>query len=233
MTKLISLMSFYDESEDFLNESFDAFSRLGVTTVVAVDGAYARFPDGRARSQAEVTDQVGDLARMLDLALLLYQPREVWEDNEVGKRQFMIDLALSIAKPVRDWFVVWDCDYKLLNVPTAIEKTPTADEIVEILSHTTEDFATISFTESREDNAFNPMQMFIRAQKVTMDGNHHTYLLDDGRRSQILRRPVENMADAADLGSIKVRHRCYERDDERLAKQAEWYRQRDEFGLET
>jgi hypothetical protein len=139
----------------------------------------------------------------------------------------MLDIAWSVAEP-GDWFVVWDCDYELLDC------LPHTDNALKFcLRMAKEDFATVSFTESSNNDGWHEMQMFIRAQSVTMAGNHHTYQLADGRQSQILRRPVENMAHALDLSEIKVRHRVHERDPERRRRQTEYYEVRDELGLDT
>lgn len=191
---------------------------LGVSSIVAVDGRYARYPGVDQRSSLEYVADLYYFTEMYEMDLLLYQPTRPWAGDEVEKRQVMIDLAWSIAEE-GDWFVVWDCDYKLVEMNPGVLYYK-----IGLLG--AYDFATASFTESINDDGWHPMQMFIRAQKVTMDGNHHTYLLADGRRGQILRRPVPNMADALDLSEIKVRHRVHERDPERRCKQAAYYEQR-------
>jgi hypothetical protein len=227
--KLIALLSFFAEDEEYIVGDLRDLHKLGVTSVVAVDGAYAMYPDGPVRSGERLIEKLRSTAESLDMSLLLYQPNTVWMGNEVEKRQVMIDLAWTIADK-GDWFVVWDCDYKLVDVPEGPEGSwlPIAG-----LPSTKQDFAYVSFTESSQDNAWHPMQMFIKAQPVMMDGNHHTYKLADGRRSQILRRPVENMAEARDMSQVKIRHRVYERDDKRRAGQTAYYVERDRLGLET
>lgn len=223
--KLIALLSFFTEDWDYLAGDIEDLHALGVSAVVAVDGVYSRY-DGPRRSPAGLVEDLYFLTDRYDMDLLLYQPTEPWAGDEVQKRQVMIDLAWSIAED-GDWFVVWDCDYKLLDIPEdrmwAARRLALSQDV----------FATVSFTESTNDDGWHPMQMFIRAQPVTMEGNHHTYLLADGRRSQILRRPVSNMADALDLSEIKVRHRVHERDPERRKKQTTYYERRDRDGVEA
>jgi len=225
--KLIGLLSFFGPDKDYLADDVKDLHALGVDTIVAVDGSYSNYPGGEARSPVDCSEILIDECRLRDVSLLLYQPNVVWAGDEVQKRQVMIDLAWSVAEH-GDWFVVWDCDYKLLDSPCSRDIYRSLDE-----SMCQEDFATVSFTESSNDDGWHPMQMFIRAQPVTMAGNHHTYRLTDGRQSQILRRPVENMADALDLSEIKVRHRVHERDPERRKGQTEYYETRDRLGLEA
>jgi hypothetical protein len=226
--KLIGLLSFFDQDEDYIEGDLSDLHKLGATSVVAVDGAYAMYPDGPVRSGKKLIEKMRKKAASLDMSLLLYQPNTVWMGNEVEKRQVMIDLAWTIAED-GDWFVVWDCDYKLVDIDEGPEGSwlPIAS-----LPSTKEDFAYISFTESSQDNAWHPMQMFIKAQPVMMDGNHHTYKLADGRRSQILRRDVPNMAEARDMSQVKIRHRVHERDPSRRAGQTAYYEERDRLGLE-
>lgn len=217
--RLIALLSFFSEDEEYIEGDLRDLHALGISTVVAVDGSYARY-NGLARSPLCVIEKMYFLTKQLGIGLLLYQPTDPWVGDEVEKRQVMIDLAWSIAEE-GDWFVVWDCDYQLVDY-----QKHTDIAMKYCLRMAAEDFATVSFTESNNDDGWHLMQMFIRAQKVTMDGNHHTYLLADGRRGQVLRRPVPNMADALDLSEIKVRHRVHERDPERRARQAAYYDRR-------
>lgn len=228
--RLIGLLSFFDEDEKYIEGDLQDLHALGVSEVVAIDGSYSRY-GGNARSPLSLIEKLYFTSKQLGMGLLLYQPTDLWGGDEVEKRQVMIDLAWSIAED-GDWFVVWDCDYKLVE-------NPLPSNVLKFLLDQSadwqrvKDFATISFTESSQDNGWHPMQMFIRAQPVEMDGNHHTYLLRDGRRSQILRRPVKNMADALDLSEIKVLHRVYQREPERRAKQTAYYERRDHDGVES
>lgn len=229
--RLIGLLSFFDEDEKYIEGNLQDLHALGVSKVVAVDGSYARY-GGNARSPLSLIEKLYFGTKKLDMGLLLYQPTDPWAGDEVEKRQVMIDLAWSIAED-DDWFVVWDCDYKLISMMNDSNDPQWGREDLRFLlmgGYT--DFAIVSFTESSQDNGYHPMQMFIRAQPVEMDGNHHTYRLRDGRRSQILRRPVENMADALDLSEIKVLHRVYQREPERRARQTAYYERRDRDGIE-
>jgi hypothetical protein len=204
---------------------------LGVTRLVCLDGAYELYPDGKPRSSSDLIQSIRYNADQADMALLLYQPHEVWAGNEVQKRQVMLDLAHAISDE-GDWLVVWDSDYKLIDAPPA-------KRISGQLSNTTDDFGVISFTESKNqephiDN-WPPMRMFMRVQPegIRMNGNHHTYRLADGRQSQILARPEFTTAPAEDLSDIYVRHCVADRDLKRRAKQTIYYEQRDSLGVES
>lgn len=226
---LVAMMSFFDEDPILIKRSVRGLARLGVTRIVAADGAYDLFPGGRPSSSQEQIDVLRQACLERRVMLDLYQPDEVWAGNEVEKRQFMLDRATECAYE-DDWLVIWDCDYRFIDgmPPSWIE-----DE----LSATDRDVATISFTENKNalmNSDFYPMAMFMRAQQgIAMDGNHHTYLLPDGRRSQVLRRSVENEAEVLHLPEIKVLHDVHQRPIARRALQAAYYEQRDSQAIES
>lgn len=226
---IVGMMSFYDEPEIYLKRSVRGLARLGARYIVACDGAYAMFSGGEARSSSDQIEALRLAALNRGIAPILHQPESVWAGNEVEKRQKMLDLALSIACD-DDWLAIWDCDYRLLEAPHLLD-------VGDALRSTTRDVATISFTEdlsADDDRDFYPMGMFLRARQGTrMDGNHHTYLLPDGRRTQVLRRPVPNEADAIHLGDVRVLHDVHQRDSERRARQVEYYERRDDAGIES
>jgi hypothetical protein len=57
--RLIALLSFYDEPAEALAECVQSLARAGCDHVVAVDGAYALYPEGKPMSPIE---QVGTIA---------------------------------------------------------------------------------------------------------------------------------------------------------------------------
>ncbi len=227
MVALTGMISFYDEDPAWVYSSVRDLMLLGVTRIVAVDGAYELYPGGTARSRRETIDAL--CGHNVDL--LFYQPRETWCGNEVQKRQFMLDQAIACSETWVDWLVVWDADYQLVDAPSLL-RLPGV--IKQSLTDCDKDFASVSFSESAENNGWHPLRIFMRAQPgMRMDGNHHTYLTPSGHRSQILERPVPLAAGALDLGSIKVKHRVHERDPERRAKQTTYYERRDAAGEES
>lgn len=226
---LVAMMSFFDEDPILIKRSVRGLARLCVTRIVACDGRYDLFPGSEINSSLEQIDVLRQACIERRVTLDLHQPDDAWAGNEVEKRQFMLDRATDLAYQ-DDWLVIWDCDYRLIDgmPPSWIE-----DE----LSATDRDVATISFTEDKNalmNSDFYPMAMFLRAQQgIAMDGNHHTYLLPDGRRSQVLRRSVENQAEVLHLPEIKVLHDVHQRPIARRALQAAYYAERDEMGIES
>ncbi len=223
--KITAMMSFWDEDPTWLRSSIEDLVSLGASRVLACDGAYDLFPDGSSRSSDDQIVSIRQSCDDLNVELLLYQPPCVWLGNEVEKRQKMLDLAAAISDP-DDWLAIWDVDYELASAPDA-------DDIHDRLLSARADVAKIFFTESLSGGGWHPMRMFMRARSgIKMDGNHHTYVLPDGRRSQVLCRPVSNAASAIDLSEIKVYHRVHERTALRRHDQTRYYEERDSRGIE-
>lgn len=223
--KLIGMMSFFDENEDQLQSCVRDLHDLGVKILIVVDGPYALYPHTQIHSSPSQIDALRRECSRLDIAMWLYQPSEAWAGNEVEKRQIMLDLALSVYE-TGDWLVIWDADYQLYSLPSL-------EMIFEALEDTTCDFAAVDFTDCLTDAGWHEMRMFMRAQPMSMGTNHHTYVLADGRRSQILSRPGMSTAGALDLREVRIRHRVADRDPERRARQTKYYERRDGGGIES
>jgi hypothetical protein len=101
--KLIGLMSWYDEDASWLDRRHRQPLPRGMTHLVAVDGAYALFPDGRARSGVEQHRAISETCEGLGISSTIYAPQTVWTGNEVEKRSFMFRLGLAVADGPQDW----------------------------------------------------------------------------------------------------------------------------------
>ena len=228
---IIAMMSFFDEPDILIKRSVRGLARLGVTKIVACDGAYALLPGGQPRSSEHTIEVLKQACVDRRIMLHLHQPDFVWEGNEVEKRQKMLDLAL-IWSYDGDWLAIWDCDYSLLM-------TPIRSDVLGSLATAKkdQDVATVAFTENPRAvhyRDFYPMGMFLRAQQgIKMDGNHHTYLLPDGRRTQVLRRPVPNEAEALHMPGVRILHDVHQRDSDRRERQGAYYAERDRLGVES
>jgi hypothetical protein len=125
--RICGILSWYDESPTWLAAAASGFARF-CDQIVAVDGAYAAYPGARPRShpnQAEVVLQVCEAA---GIGCTVHRPRDVWWGHEVEKRNFCLRLAGSSLVDDRDWVVVFDADLHVLkcepaNVRAALENT--------------------------------------------------------------------------------------------------------------
>lgn len=213
-----------------------------VTGVVAVDGAYDLYPQGRARSPLEATIALHTACRRHRLSLATLEPSEPWRGNEVEKRSALFSLACSLAVPHRDWFLVIDADMTLTrcDVRTVRER----------LRETARDVAEVTFREADPlQGPFNPkgvgaLRSLFRANRtLTVEGAHTNYVIE--RQSLMGRReldkhylwhapPRKTAEPALDLTDhLELHHRSHdERKPSRAAGREGYYQARSDHGSE-
>jgi len=236
---ITACLSFFDEPPDLLGECVDRLGRVGVDRLVAVDGPYELYPHACARSSPSSIDAIRQAARESGIALTLVYAERAWKNNEVGKRQRMIEIARGMkprgswqsALRERDWLLVvdadhfWEADDDLhrLLYPIHNEQVPIA-------------FARVSFAEVFQTDGtpiYAPARPLVRARwDLRMGANHYTYETDVGY-STFLERPAPTTP-ALDLTDrVRVIHRVHDRDATKRAHQSAYYANRDELGVES
>ena len=222
--KIIAMLSFYDEDPALVAACIASVTEVGATHLVAVDGAYRLFPDGRPVSAWRTIDAVSSCTSV-GLGLLLYSPTVTWINNEVGKRSVMLGLAMAIAEP-GDWLMVVDSDYifeRYVNLH-------------DLLSRVDEDVVEVGFYDARHPDGLPLIyeaSLIMRAVPgLRMGDNHYTYISPSGRENTILRAGGGDAASYDATDTILVRHDVHQRDPERRARQTKYYEQRDQLGIE-
>lgn len=225
LPEIVAMLNFFDEDPSWVLNAIDTAASSGATMIVAVDGAYSRFPQGRARSQVRTTEAVRAICETRQLGLLLYQPREVWKGDEVAKRKVMLELALAITKP-RDWLMILDADYRWQSDIDLRLK----------LEETIYDIAQVDFTDVTNADGtpvWQPANLLMRARRgLHMKQNHYTYYLPYGAGGfDVLDR--SNRPNVCYLrNDVRVRHLVHQRDPQRRAQQVAYYERRDREGTE-
>jgi hypothetical protein len=74
--------------------------------IVAVDGAYRRFPGAKPRSRREQAATIRRVAREVGLQPVIFTPTELWA-GQVAKRSFLLREAARDS----DWIAVVDADW--------------------------------------------------------------------------------------------------------------------------
>lgn len=223
--KLVALLSWYDEPVEELVNLINSLPAAGVTDVVAVDGAYALYPDGEPRSAPEQQRIIVLACQHHGLGVTVHVPQERWAGNEVQKRTFLFALGWAVADE-GDWFWVLDADEVITEAPANLHERLQACEhdAVEVevfdtmaararLPHWPERFA---------------MRQLFRAQPIHLETNHITYMTADGRRLWGYdgnETPAEPCLDLTDC--IVVEHRPDRRSRDRLRDKLVYYAQRD------
>lgn len=111
--RLHGIFSWYDESASWLGTAITSLSRF-CDHILAVDGAYALYPQGRPRSHPQQAEVILHTAEAMGRACTLYQPSEVWWGNEVEKRNKCLDILRAFAED-DDWVCIFDADYHVLK----------------------------------------------------------------------------------------------------------------------
>lgn len=238
--KLIGLLSWYDENPAWLSSSIISFAQAGMDHLVAVDGAYALLPGGKAASGFEQHEAILETCRTLGIGLTLHVPDQPWEGNEVEKRTFLFRLGQRFARARKDWFVVIDADEVVVKAPNDLKA----------LLKNAEDYdaATVTFIERRpktkkaeelaakfkwEEESRFPIRIIFRTiPGIKCEGNHYTYVTPDGR-TLWGNETVKGIAPALDLkGLFVVDHRTNFRSLSRADRQKDYYKTRDKYGIE-
>lgn len=225
--RLIALLSWFDERADWLAELVASMARAGVDHVVAVDGAYAMYPQARGNSDTEQAQAVTATALGAGMGVTVHVPQHSWVGNEVEKRSFLFAAGHLAAEPGVDW--LWVCD--------ADEVITQAAGVRDALEATSLDVAEVLLEEHVAQGEFEwnraPIRKLFRAHPagITVEGHHARYVDGDGGVLWDASRPVH--VDAESLWDVRVLHRPAAREAYRTAKRHAYYERRRDFALET
>lgn len=116
--KIVGLLSWYEEPTSWLAETVASAAKL-CDHLIAVDGPYAEFPFAQSKpaSGTEQTETILHTAAGAGMGCTIHASRQPWYGNEVEKRSFMFDLAMTFTTE-DDWLLVIDADEVLSQVPT-------------------------------------------------------------------------------------------------------------------
>lgn len=234
--KVYGLMSWYQESAIWLASAVAAASKI-CDHIIAVDGAYFLYPDGRPRSGPEQSAIIQDVASAHGMGCTIHTPDSVWMENEIEKRNFLFSLANLVSERGKDWYFILDADMVIDNVPEdwRDQLKATDKDVAEItMSERDEVFSTEAKANAARSmdwptNTY-PFRAFYRAQPITVKFNHYTYLTEDDRI--LWGNNVANMEEAHDLTLLTVDHRTNYREVSRRKAAKSYYKRRDELGLE-
>lgn len=219
--RIIGILSWYDERASWLAGVVAGLAKhAGIDHLIAVDGAYATYPEGKPYSSAQQQEAIYETCRNSEVGCTIYTPQEVWFGDEVAKRNHAWKLAEAEAEPNVDWYFICDADTFVvegMGLRKALEETEL-------------DVGAVLFHEPI-DGSWDPGGCYLRCVFRAIPGlrfevNHFTYRLPDGR----------NLHDPevvpADLSMVRVEHRTNWRDPWRREKQKRYYLRRDEARLE-
>lgn len=226
--RLHALLSWYDEPLSTLEDCVTSVAKAGVQSLVALDGAYCLFPDGKAASPSGQVVTLKTLCRKLGIDCSIVVPADLWVDEE-AKRTALFALALEASEP-GDWWLGMDAD-------TVVVATP--DDLVEQLGRADEDVARVTVRAPQDPKVAAaqatqdpwartghfPYRLLFRAQAIRCEENHAVYRRADGRN---LWAPLSYGPElpCLDMPDLIIEHRDVARGLGRQARKAEYYARR-------
>lgn len=242
---LVGVLSWFDEQPSMLSVAVTGLAQI-VDHVVAVDGAYALFPQPRARSHPDQAETIMRTCEAASVGCTIVRPSDIWHGNEIEKRQFAADTCRPL-KP--DWLVVWDADYHLLHTD--------AESVRHTLANTDRNVATYTLLDNQDLLADPRLADHARRVSAVTEFTHRTRDIlrwtDDlewgpthyhitgtynGRREwvrgpDITPQGEEFIVPTEHLNNDLVAyHRRVERTKLRDQRATEYYQRRDQLGIE-
>lgn len=218
--KLVAMMAFYDERAVNIDHAVECVARLGATHVVAVDGAYALFPDGAGRSPniESVSRVLIERCEVLGLGLTLHVPDQVFAGNEVEKRQLMLDLALAQTTST-DWLMPWDADFHLEAGARDLKPD------LEVLGYSGALWADVEINDSVHPTlGWYTLRLILCASRgLCLTTNHYTYRWMSGVETIVQPRQHDAPGHQA---SVRIRHKPDDRQPGRRDRQRTYYERR-------
>lgn len=222
--KIIGLLSWYEEPAPWLAECVAGLAQL-CDHLIAVDGPYARFP-GSTRKPASGSEQADTIARTAagaGIGCTIHVPREPWWGNEVEKRSFMFDLAMTMAQPGVDWLVRVDADEVFTTIPSDTRA---------LLDKTNRDVAEVTMWERGVDDGQDsqfPIRVAFRALPgIRVQQAHYVVTVPDedgGTRVLVGNDTVHQAELALPLWDVRLEHRTRQRSAMRRALKDQYYAQ--------
>lgn len=239
---VVGVLSWYDESPFWLAASVVGAAKL-CDHVVAVDGAYALYPGGKAWSTPEQAEAITEAAHAAGIGCTVHHPAGVWMGNQVEKRSLMFRLAAQITGD-RDWVFVFDADDLVTQVPTdARDRLEQASE--DVAAYTlwwTEDMHCTPGLEQAAQQVSYPHEasnryhrgLFRTLPGLRVEGAHYHYVAERDGRIVHLRghEDYHQLEPFLNLTDLRVQHRHPQRTRQRLDTSAAYDRLVRAHGLE-
>lgn len=237
--RIHAIFCWYDESPSWIGTAITSLSRF-CDHIVALDGAYALYPGGKARSHPQQAEVILHTAEAMETAVTIYQPSEVWWGNELGKRNKAFDIVAAYAEE-GDWLCTYDADYHVVKCnPSALRADLERSEC---------DVCTYGLVDGEDWLALeNPLatEAKLQTQWVSQTRDlyrwhptlrvgpaHGDYSDERYGKKRWLRGPYGNLEPADDMSQwLTVYHRTKDRALVRSEAQQGYYRMRDSLGIE-
>lgn len=238
--KIIGCLSWYDESPSWLAATVTSFAPH-IDHLVAVDGAYAHFPDSRAHSERLQAETIVATCEAAGIACTLYRPATYWVGGEVEKRAAMFRVAQAYRDGFDDWYWIIDADCIATQVPGDFRKrlAETEANAVEVMLWERRDYLNDVPDVARAMNLPTAGEqsnrcLFRALKDMQVVGAHYVYggFDADGEWHYTWGPRALDTDDAEVWRDVKIEHRSIWRDKYRRELSQTYYTVRDELGIE-
>lgn len=250
MTKIVGILSWFDESPTWLAQTIASMGRV-CDHVVAVDGRYLHYDDSRVCSSIAEHDAIVQTARGCGMGVTLDVPTEPYAD-EMAKRTRSFQLAQLVATAHEDWFIVLDGDEVLTETPskegTIVELEKAAAMGVRTVTVTLRDIADPHTDAQRTRFGMDlnvehvidcrVPRLFRFPENLRVVGYHYNYVGEDEHGDPVELWGEDNAARhrsqwACFTDDVVIEHKHAQRPKVRKRRRSQYYTDRDECGLET
>lgn len=132
--RVTAVLAWFDERPEDLERCVRGIA-VAADKLIAVDGAYARYPNAAIRSPLAQELAIRRTAAEVGLQVRVYIPDRLWA-GQVEKRSFMF----SVAAPTSDWVEVVDADWSISGdreqVRAELDHFRAAVDVVRVDFHT-------------------------------------------------------------------------------------------------
>ena len=230
--KITAALSWWDELPEDLDACVTGVASVA-DRIVAVDGAYRRYPGARARSDDAQVAAIRDAAAASDIECLIIQPERTWT-GEIEKRSTM----MAVAAIATDWVVVIDADHIVSAIRKEVrtELNQTAADTIEVPFITplmkgrtlAESSATNWHARQNAGKEWLPL-IFRALPGLTVERRHWWYSAYRNGTKVCLGGwdgTLPEVRHARITTRYSVEHRCLYRSPERIRIQRAWYNDR-------
>jgi len=234
------LLAWYDEPVTWLAAAVIAAAKL-CDHVVAVDGAYALYPGGRAQSDPEQAEAILHAAYGAGIGCTIHRPPSVWMGNQIEKRSTMFGLGRETEA---DWFFVFDGDDLVTQVPADV-RSRLVEATEDVACYTlwwTEDIerdpgkagAARAFSYPHEASNRYFRGLFRALPNLRVEGSHYHYCAEREGETVHLRghEDFHELEPFLNLTDLRVQHRHPQRTRARLEVSAAYDKLVRAHGLE-
>jgi hypothetical protein len=232
--KIIALLNFYDEIPSWLAATVASTARF-CDHIVACDGSYGLYPQGKPSSGIAQHNAITDAAEAVGIGCTLHVPNTRWVGNEVEKRTFLFQAGSLVAEPYEDWFLVIDADELIVEHSnlTKFDLEATDALVAEVTLREKRDYSHLPHGVAQQ----MPTAELQRARRLyrcidnmRVETNHYTYVGDvEGEKVYLWNKSTEP---ALHLPTVVIEHRNHHRLIDRAAAAKTYYTVRDHVGAE-